>query len=237
MSDKEKRKAYDRYGKAGLNENSRQSYGFGGHNNFFHDNMDDIFNMFFRSTRHDFFSSDPFFDMADPFTRRRSILKTVVTCTLEELYNGFTKVVEVQRSQSIRFSRNKRSYTLEFPPGLQDGDEMQFQLEDMSELVVMIRTSAHPYFKVKGSDLIYRHSLPLSEAMGGCKITLNNIDGNVLNLEYDELITPDTVKVLKHQGMRRKNGSRGNLIIEFNIIFPDNLSEEKRKLIQQILIS
>lgn len=176
--------------------------------------------------------------MHDPFYRRRNIVKTVVTCTLEELYSGFTKVVEVQRNHGMmRFSRNKRSYTLEFPPGLQDGDEMQFELEDMTELIVMIRVSSHPYFKLKGSDLIYRHTLSLAEAMGGCKISLNHIDGNVLNLEYDELITPETVKVVPNEGMRRKNGRRGNLIIEFNIVFPENLSKSKRELIHQILTS
>lgn len=67
----------------------------------------------------------------------------------------------------------------------------------------------------------------------------------MIEISVDSVITPQTEKIIKGKGMPifnndplgpiKRNFERGNLIIKFDIEFPDTLSEDKRKQLTAIL--
>ena len=62
--------------------------------------------------------------------------------------------------------------------------------------------------------------------INGKSFTINNMGGNV--------IKPGYAKIAQNMGMKRKD-KIGNLVIKFNIVFPDTLTEEQKKELDKIL--
>ena len=50
-----------------------------------------------------------------------------------------------------------------------------------------------------------------------------------INIEVNKVIKPNQVKELPNMGMKKMNGQRGKLIIEFKINFPNELNENKKE--------
>ncbi len=87
-----------------------------------------------------------------------------------------------------------------------------------------------------GDNLILKKSILLSEALCGLSIVLEHLNGNNILIEYEKVIHPDTSLSIENLGFLNKNtGKRGKLIIEFDIVFPKNLNEQRTLLIQKIL--
>jgi len=67
------------------------------------------------------------------------------------------------------------------------------------------------------------------EALVGTVLTLKGLDGKELVLTLDEVVTPGLTKTLTGEGfLSHSSGKRGDLIVEFNILFPKRLDEEQR---------
>ena len=51
------------------------------------------------------------------------------------------------------------------------------------------------------------------------------------------MISPQTTRIIENKGMPVKGfpGLRGNLIVKFNIVFPEEIDLEKKKRIVQLL--
>jgi DnaJ family protein A protein 2 len=95
----------------------------------------------------------------------------------------------------------------------------------------------HARFRRKGDDLIAKRSLTLTQALCGIKFHILGIDGTQLEVDTtnDGVIAPGTHKTIPGQGMvNSKTLTRGNLIIEFEVIFPKGAKltpEQKSKII------
>ena len=83
----------------------------------------------------------------------------------------------------------------------------------------------------------YTHSISLKEALTGFKIEIIHLNGKKIglnNIENPNIIKPGYVKVAQGYGIKRDT-SIGNLIIEFIINFPDELSQEQINQLKTIL--
>ena len=85
-------------------------------------------------------------------------------------------------------------------------------------------------------NLFYNHSITLKDALCGFKFSLNTLAGDNLNFENpsSNIITQNKTIKIKNKGIQRDN-HHGDLIIQFNIIFPDKLSDDKIKILKEIL--
>jgi len=101
-------------------------------------------------------------------------------------------------------------------PGLLPGDIIVvIQVEQLSK-----------GFTRNGNDLHYNQTIMLVEALCGGNFQINTLDDKILNVNISS-IKPGETKTISNSGI---NG--GNLIITFNIVFPELDSTQKEKIIQ-----
>ena len=161
-----------------------------------------------------------------------------VSCTIEEFFYGCRKTVtfprETPRTQGLATS-DIVSRQIEERPGFNaKGETLVFPGEGhirfgkpQGNLIVSFTTVAHEKFKRRGNDLVYTHSISLVDALKSGPIHFTNIDGQIIETAVDEVITPQTEKIIPDKGMPilnddplgpiKRNFARGNLIIRFDI--------------------
>ena len=118
------------------------------------------------------------------------------------------------------------------------------------DLIPFLDNCRHPYkyffkikeinttpFQRKGHNLYYVCNISLKDAIGNCLIEFPFVDNTSISYQSNELIKPTSIKVIKGKGMpvRYRSGIYGDLIINYNIIFPQNLSLENRLSISKCL--
>jgi DnaJ-class molecular chaperone len=92
-------------------------------------------------------------------------------------------------------------------------------------------------FQRHGMDLIYKKQITLKEALTGFSFDLVHVNGKTLclnNKTNRTIIAPHYKKVIPGLGMVR-DGNTGNLIIEFDVAFPESLTIEQMDAIANIL--
>ena len=90
---------------------------------------------------------------------------------------------------------------------------------------------------------MYRHKITLQEAIKCEPVKIPLLDGRVILLAIDKIITPKTIKKIEGEGMKQfqkfdymdKNVKKGNLYVSFEIEFPSMLNNEQRSQIANIL--
>ena len=97
----------------------------------------------------------------------------------------------------------------------------------------------HKDFIRKGADLVYKCEISLLEALTGVKIAITHLDGRriLIQSKPGEIIQPQTLKTVEELGMPFFNSPFrfGNLYIDFQIAFPDKLTDEQSQKITKIL--
>eukprot|EP01053_Blabericola_migrator_P003511 Blabericola_migrator_1__3510@NODE_2040_length_3379_cov_208_454710_g1295_i0_p2_GENE_NODE_2040_length_3379_cov_208_454710_g1295_i0NODE_2040_length_3379_cov_208_454710_g1295_i0_p2_ORF_typecomplete_len338_score65_86DnaJ_C/PF01556_18/3_4e03DnaJ_C/PF01556_18/1_7e50DnaJ/PF00226_31/3_9e25_NODE_2040_length_3379_cov_208_454710_g1295_i022833296 len=166
--------------------------------------------------------------------------------TLEELYKGTHKRLKVTRARYERGRRQQEEKFIELDvkPGWKDGTKITFPGEGdqpgpnrpPGDIVFVTKSKAHPKFVRQGNHLVHRVYISLKEALLGTKIQVDTLDGRRLNLDVPGVVNPKTRKVLSNEGMpiSKAPGSKGDLIIEFDIQFPAGLAESQRALVRQL---
>ena len=89
-----------------------------------------------------------------------------------------------------------------------------------ADIVFVIEYKPHPLYVREGNDLIHTATISLSDALTGCEITLLTLDGRVLNIPINDIVSPVYEKRVKGEGfpITRKPGEKGDLLIRFNTI-------------------
>ena len=99
-------------------------------------------------------------------------------------------------------------------------------------LVTSIKT--HAIFERKGDDLIVEIGVPLTVAMLGGEVTVASLKGNLALKTPPETqngqIFRLTGKGMPHLG----KSSRGDLLARIYVVLPTQLSEEERKIFEQL---
>ena len=104
------------------------------------------------------------------------------------------------------------------------------------DVKIFIKIKNRTSFIREGLDLIYVKNISLKESLCGFKFNLKYIDGREfqLNNESGNIIEPNYKKILKNYGMKRDNIT-GNLIIEFKVEYPKQISKEQLTKLNDIL--
>ena len=105
------------------------------------------------------------------------------------------------------------------------------------DIKICITILENAIFKRLGNDLIYQKKLSLKESLCGFTLEIKHLNGKMLNMnniQNPTIIKPGYKKIVPNMGMIR-NGESGNLIIEFDIEFPNKLSDEQLTQLKQIL--
>mmetsp|Transcript_9721 Transcript_9721/g.11074 ORF Transcript_9721/g.11074 Transcript_9721/m.11074 type:complete len:311 (-) Transcript_9721:217-1149(-) len=242
LSDAERRKTYDRFGEEGLKQGAAGSSQFG---------IDprELFAQFFGSARNDSFPGfrfnfEPGFSSSRSFSYsvQPRLIRFDLNCTLEELYNGTTKKMKINR-ENIRATRpNETNLIIEIKPGYKANTRITFPGEGnelrnggFQDIMFIIRERPHPRFIREGSNLRYRHQVSLGQALTGFDVDIQFLDGKVLTVRVDDVVHPNYTKIVKGKGMpsSKRPGHFGDLYIQFDISFPSHLEEDQKKSLRK----
>jgi len=98
------------------------------------------------------------------------------------------------------------------------GEQPQKRGEIPGDLLIQIVIRDHPLFKREHDHLIYTSSLTFKESIVGKKIVIPTFDGDLdLFTGNFGVINPNRVYHVKNRGL----GGRGDLVLKFNIMYPE----------------
>ncbi|UCF37077.1 MAG: J domain-containing protein [Acidobacteriota bacterium] len=135
-----------------------------------------------------------------------------------------------------------RRLTVNIAPGARDNSvvrlagkgEKRTAAGPAGDLFLRVRIRKHPKFRITGTDDL-RVEVPVTpwEAALGAKIPVPTLDGSI------EVTVPEGTQGganlrLRSQGLRRRDGSRGDLYIRIRIALPKKLTREEEALLRQL---
>ncbi|TMW63827.1 hypothetical protein Poli38472_002768 [Pythium oligandrum] len=252
LSDPQKRATYDQYGYDGLkngvpdeNGETRDGYAFNERAS------EELFTKFFGT-------DNPFYDFGFgdtlPFAsglrkkgpeKAEAIVKDL-ECTLEELFSGVTKTVSIDRMrlQNDELVQETKTFQIKIKPGWKAGTKITFEREgsetrthEAGDVVFEVVQAKHSQYSRDGSTLVYMAKIKLSEALGDHCVQVPTLDGRKLAISCNEVINPSAEKVIKGEGMpiASQPGTRGDLLLKFDIQFPKHLTSLQKQALVKIL--
>lgn len=251
LSDSEKKQMYDM--KDPRQFGQRFSSGPGG---FHGEEIPEIFKMFFNQGNIDpndipFFNSNMrVFHNGRPINIEQRLARPPPICKtihikFKDSFNGINYPLEIERWIHMFGTKKleKEKLYINIPKGVDEGEIIILKEKGniinnniRGDIKIFIKiTNDSPYLR-NGLDLVYRKSLSLKEALTGFDFEIPYLNDQMIHMKNDGdvVINPVYKKIIPGYGFRRKN-SVGNLIIEFNINFPDSLTPEQKKNLKEIL--
>jgi curved DNA-binding protein len=176
-----------------------------------------------------FGGSDPEMQGAQP--RQGQDVESTLTVSLEDAYGAEKKSIEFEGPAG------KKRYDVRLPAGIRDGEKIRLAGQGMpspsggppGDLLLAIRIAPHPTYQVEGDDLVVPVAVLAWDAALGAKIPVPTLEGEVSLTLPAGLSTGQRLR-LRSKGMKRKNGSRGDLFAEVRIVVPGKLTDEQERL-------
>jgi len=165
------------------------------------------------------------------------ITKTV-HLTLEQCYQGSSVPIEIERIIVVNNNRTKENETIyvNIPRGVDENETLVIENKGHcinntvhGDIKISFQIKNETEFQRRGMDLVYPKKISLKEALCGFVFEIEHVSGKKLSLNNKTnptVIKPNYKKVVPNMGMVREN-STGNMVIEFEVVFPDSLTEEQ----------
>jgi DnaJ homolog subfamily A member 2 len=93
-------------------------------------------------------------------------------------------------------------------------------------------------FTIRGCHLVMKHTISLMEALCGFKVIINHPDENIGTTQINnrKIVKPNSSIEISGLGLiNPNNNNKGSLIIELDIDFPDQLSDQDREILKNVL--
>jgi len=172
------------------------------------------------------------------------IIKTE-TITLGKAYTGYNMPIEITRWIVEGDVKREETETIYIPiPRGVDNNEIIILRDkgnilsehNKGDIKVFIKIINDTEFDRNGLDLTLNKTISLKDALCGFTFDMHFLDGRIfkINNNVGNIITNNYNKVIQGMGMKREDHV-GNLVINFNVIFPDQLSAEQIEGLQRIL--
>nr|XP_023422371.1 dnaJ homolog subfamily B member 1 isoform X2 [Cavia porcellus] len=168
--------------------------------------------------------------------------------SLEEIYNGCTKKMKISHKRLNPDGKSTRSedkiLTIEVKKGWKEGTKITFPKEGdqtsnniPADIVFVLKDKPHSIFKRDGSDVVYPARISLREALCGCTVNVPTLDGRTIPVVFKDVIRPGMRRKVPGEGLPlpKTPEKRGDLIIEFEVTFPERLPQTSRTVLEQVL--
>ncbi|KAG9266060.1 hypothetical protein AMEX_G20560 [Astyanax mexicanus] len=166
--------------------------------------------------------------------------------SLEDILTGVTKRVKVTRLRQTdkTLQPEERVFDVEVKKGWKEGTKITFPGEGHqvlghppSDLAFIVKEKKHAHFRREGSNIVYTATITLREALCGCTISVPTLDGQMKPIPSSDVIKPGSLRRLIGEGLpRAKNpAQRGDLMVEFNVVFPDRIPPSSKEIIKHSL--
>lgn len=139
------------------------------------------------------------------------------------------KVVKGEKKLDIRI--NSSMYNKKNIHYKGKGDE--YPEHERGDILFIIKEEDHPTFKrIDKNNLYMKKKINLAEALMGTRIFIEHLDKKIIYVDTNQIIKPKTFKKISGEGIPR---GKGDLIIEFEIVFPEMIDEKYREQLEEIL--
>ena len=167
-----------------------------------------------------------------------------ITITMEQVYTGCKVPIEVERQlieNNMRILEKETIY-VDIPQGIDEGEIICIQDKgnsingSRSDIKVFVKIAPDSVFQRSGLDLIINQKVSFKDSLCGFSIEFKYINGKVytLNNTNGTIIYTNYKKVMPNMGLKRDNHT-GNLIINFNVEYPEKLTDEQVEKLRSIL--
>ncbi len=248
LKDSEKRSRYDLYGgnwqqaySAGQDSwgantsrpGSRtnfNSFRFTSNNNGEHFDFGDLFSDLLGGNRKEFFTQSQHANRQNTPSYHADI-----TISLQDAFHGTTKTINLQSREMTEFGEIKpfsETYKVTIPKGVTNGSVIRLPKKD-GDLLLKVKIAEDKHFSVVGHDLYTVIAISPWEAALGSKVAVQTIEGTV-NLNVPARSQAGQKFRLREKGLPRRDSIAGDLLVELEIVVPDQLSTEEEKLLKEL---
>ena len=173
------------------------------------------------------------------------IIKTLIL-TLTQAFNGCSLPMTIEKWNLVNGNKimNTETFNLMVPAGIDENEvivlrDMGHSIDDTNkgDVKITIQINNDTSFIRQGMDLLYQQNVSLKEALCGFKFDLKHLNQKTICLNNNTaptVIKPKYKKIIPGLGMKKDN-NYGNLIIEFDVIFPDTLTSTQILKLMEIL--
>lgn len=168
--------------------------------------------------------------------------------SLEDVLMGVEKKMKITRKvlQLDGTLRNEdKIIVVNIKPGWKAGTKITFPREGdqglnktPADVIFVIRDKPHPVFKRDGSNINYTAKITLKSALLGTLVKVPTLKNDPVELNLrNEIVTPNTTKRLYGHGLPNPKdaGKYGDLVVNFEIIFPQSLSPTAKDVLRNAL--
>jgi len=127
------------------------------------------------------------------------------------------------------------------PKGIEDGKKMR--LGGMGrpgsggapagDLLLEVHVAPHPFYTRKGRDIHSKVSVGMADAALGTSVDAQTLHGAV-TLKVPAGTQPGRKMRVTGYGLQLPDGSKGDHIVEVQVVIPSNLNEEQRRLLERL---
>jgi len=190
-----------------------------------------------------FFQGNPM-NFQQAMQKPTPILKTI-TIKISQVLTGATVPLEIERwlmENGMKVFERETIYVT-VPKGIDDGELILLRdkgniLNEQckGDLKIFIKIENDSLFNRVGLDLVLEKNITLKDALCGFSFEITYINGKsyTLNNNPGNIIPPGFRKIIPNLGLERDE-HKGNMIIVFNVQFPEKLTEEQMKKIRDSL--
>ncbi|XP_066564220.1 dnaJ homolog subfamily B member 1 [Amia ocellicauda] len=168
--------------------------------------------------------------------------------SLEEIFAGCTKKMKISHRRLNPDGRTTRTedkiLTIEIKRGWKEGTKITFPKEGdetptniPADIVFVVKDKAHHLFKREGSDITYPAKVTLREALCGCTVNAPTLEGKTIPVSFKDIIKPGMKRRISGEGLPLPKcpEKRGDLVLEFEVKFPDRIPQSSREVLSQVL--
>lgn len=186
----------------------------------------------------------------EPQCLKDPLIKEQIVVTLEELYYGTEKVMKRTRNVYNEYGKvikqEEKNLVIQIKPGWKEGTKITYPEEgdlkpsvQSADIEFTIIQKSHSIFTRMGNDLEMIKNISLKESLVGCTFDIQSICGEIIHVNLKDIILkPDFEYRIPKMGMpcqKDPQDTKGDLIIRFNVIFPDVLNDQQKQILTDLL--
>jgi DnaJ-class molecular chaperone len=168
-----------------------------------------------------------------------------IEISLEDAYNGKKLPVNIERwvreSDDVRKVEKETIY-IDIPKGIDNNEMIVLQNRgnvisenNKGDIKIFIKIKNDTPFQRNGLDLILNKTISLKEALCGFEFEIQYFNNRKFTVKnHNTVIKPGYAKCIETLGLTRGD-TTGNLIIGFNIEFPNQIGEKEQEELKKIL--
>ena len=156
------------------------------------------------------------------------------------------KNIYVLTANGMGLKQEKCSIIIKIPKGVKHGETQvinnqgNFSVENNKNgnlIIIYEELNEIENFIRKNNNLIMEKNILLSESLCGLEFIVNHPNGKKILIKNEDIIKPGEIKVIYGLGFPMDDtGIRyGDMIVKFNIVFPEEIDAAKKELLYKLL--